>query len=507
RDGKQVVYSARWNDGPTRLFLARSDGAKTDTPEFRVLESSPTVELASVSEDRVAFFEQAKEDGRYVLEWRALRSGTSHPVSDHIAAADWTPDGKLCLVRARAGTDTVEFPEGHPVYRSSGWISDLRVSPAGNEVAFLEHPLRTDDAGQVVAVDRSGRSHVLSAGWGSTDGLAWHPATDEVWFTAARSGIDRVLMAVNRRGRTRQIAQVPGGMRLLDVSATGQVLISRNTSHMLMLFGKLHESAARNISFLDWSCVAAISRDGQQVLFDESGAGGGQRYSVYLYTAQTQSSERLGDGRAMDLSADGRWALSQAFNDTHTLYLISTQSRKVATVSNYGFEYTWAKFLPGSGPGSPEILFEGNMPEEKPGLYRQRIPDGKPILVKPGIQLFQPVIDPQLQLLAGVNEDSNLAVLDLARRDMRIVRPSRPVFPVAFLAPGKLLTSHTNSASVLLDVLDPGTGELIPYKKLDPPDGAGTSEVFPIHFAGDLDTFAYSRVQSLSQLYSVSGWS
>ena len=51
-------------------------------------------------------------------------------------------------------------------------IDDLRVSPRGDRVAFVKHPVPMDDGGAVVLAAPAGRARVLSAGWESIEGLA-----------------------------------------------------------------------------------------------------------------------------------------------------------------------------------------------------------------------------------------------------------------------------------------------------------------------------------------------
>ncbi len=203
------------------------------------------------------------------------------------------------------GVFSIEYPLGHRLYTSKGWINDVRVSPLGDKVAFAEHPIYGDDAGQVVVVETSGKARVLSRGWGSLEGIAWHPKEREVWFTAARSGVERALMAVDMNGRTRQVAQIPGGMQLRDIAAaSGKVLIARATQRMIMFLGDLNKQSVEDISWLDWSRPVSMTPDGKNILFDESGSGGGKQYSVFIYRTAARSAERIGDGRAMDLSKD-----------------------------------------------------------------------------------------------------------------------------------------------------------------------------------------------------------
>ncbi len=151
RDEKQILYSAEWNGEPSRLFRAY-----TDTPESKNLGFEGS-SLASVSpKGEVALFETVAATGKYVLESVAPGGGTRHVISDSAKDADWGPDGSLCLVTVKDSVYSLEYPAGHKLYTSNGWISDARVSPSGTKIGFLEHPISDDDSGQVVIVDSSG---------------------------------------------------------------------------------------------------------------------------------------------------------------------------------------------------------------------------------------------------------------------------------------------------------------------------------------------------------------
>ena len=116
----------------------------------------------------------------------------------------------MAVIRYGPLPDAVEYPRGKIVYEASGWLTDVRVSPTGNEVAFIDHPVMGDDGGNILAIDGKGAHRTLSAGWASARGLAWSPSGREVWFTAARSGSTRSLYAVDLSGRVRMIAAFPG---------------------------------------------------------------------------------------------------------------------------------------------------------------------------------------------------------------------------------------------------------------------------------------------------------
>ncbi|HEY3937899.1 MAG TPA: winged helix-turn-helix domain-containing protein [Bryobacteraceae bacterium] len=498
-DGKHVVYSADFSGKLSHLFM--TDTANSDTRDL----GFEALQLASVSPTgQIGLLPHSKNLSHPALETVPLRGGSPRELSLHAVNADWGPDDTLCVITENNGLYSVEYPPGRKLYTSHGWIDDLRVSPRGDRVAFAEHLIRDDDAGQIVVVTSTGKSRVLSPGWESIDGLAWHPSGREIWFTAARAGIDRNLMAVNLNGETRQVAEIPGGMLLRDISPSGDVLIARAVSRMSMLRGDLNGGVPQDISWLDWSRAVAISADGRQVLFDESGQGGGRQYSVFIYDAAKQSAERLGDGRALDLSADGRWALAQDALSPAKLALISVSPRKITPLVTHGFEFAWVRFL--SGADCPEILLWGNYPGKKPQLYRQDLPNGVLTPISTPLSLMDAIIDETGRYAVGASGKSSISIVNLADSSSRSLANPTHVMPIAFAGGHRVLTTRRDGDSVMLEFLDLQTGRLVPYRQVKVVDPVGTAGVLPIRVAKDLHTFVYSRVQTLSTLFVVSGW-
>jgi DNA-binding winged helix-turn-helix (wHTH) protein/Tol biopolymer transport system component len=498
-DGKAIVYSASWNGAPNRVFLL-----KRASPEPEVLHEGPAWLTGISPKGEAAIFRHLQDSGQMILESLPIQGGKASFLSDHAKSADWGPDGSLCLVLADSSGYSINYPKDRPLYRSTGWISNPRISHDGRRIAFLEHPLESDDAGRLVVVDTSGNARVLSAGWASIAGLAWHSSRPEIWFTAARSGVSRILMAVDLKGNVRQVAQIPGGMVLQDVNAKGDVLIARTNPRMAMFHGNLPDGSVEDISLLDWSRAVTLTPDGRLLLFDESGEGGGRLYSVYLYRTASRTLERLTEGRAMDLSTDGRWALTQAADDPSRITLIAVSPRQSKPVSTYGLTYQWAKFIPDSE--CPEILLGASQPGHALQLYRQELPSGHPHLIANDVELSNAVISDEGDFAAGLDRELRISVLNLDTGAIRSVSNPKSALPVRFIDETKILTSHYEDGSIVFNLLDTANGEKRLYRRFELTDNTGVAHISPLGMSRDMKQFVYSRLQTLSGLFIVSGW-
>jgi hypothetical protein len=146
-----------------------------------------------------------------MLARSTLAGGAAREVLEGVQAADFSPDGAtLAVLRSIGGKSRLEFPIGQTLYETAaGYLSHPRVSPRGNLVAFLEHPMRGSDAGSLAVVSTDGHKRVLSSGWTTLRGLSWSPDGREVWFTAASVGGSRALHAVSLSGRRASSCAVP----------------------------------------------------------------------------------------------------------------------------------------------------------------------------------------------------------------------------------------------------------------------------------------------------------
>src|SRR5262249_35824201 len=136
----------------------------------------------------------------------------------------------------------------------------------------------------------------------------WSPTGREVWWTESEGGVTN-FEAIGLDGKRRRLASLPGIYFIQDISPEGALLLERESTECVMMGQLPGVEGERDISWLDFSIPVDISADGRLVLFTEIGAGGSRRGSVYVWRASDAQAVRLGDGKALALSPDGKWAL------------------------------------------------------------------------------------------------------------------------------------------------------------------------------------------------------
>jgi len=143
--GRTVVYGATINGAPMEIFSTRTDTFESQPLHLKadLLSVSPASEMA-VSLDRV-FAPIWVPTGR--LAKAPLGGGSTRELLEDVTDADWNSDGsELAIARRVNGQFRLEYPPGKVLYETSGYISDLRFSRAGDQIAFLDHQFYGDAA-------------------------------------------------------------------------------------------------------------------------------------------------------------------------------------------------------------------------------------------------------------------------------------------------------------------------------------------------------------------------
>jgi Tol biopolymer transport system component len=493
-DGSTVVYSAAWRGEPTELFTMRVDSRESrplGLGSATLLAVSSTSELATGHDCRGC---------KTMLSRVPLSGGAPRDVIDSVRWADWLPDGSdLAVVRMLENSQRVEFPIGKVLYETRGHITNLRVSPRGDWVAFMDHPPRSD-SGTVVAVDRSGARRTLSKWWGDMFGLAWYPDGREVWFTAGTVGDFKSLRAVTLDGKERLIARLLGEIDLEDISRDRRVLLSRvNWTDELNALPP-GASTERDLTWLGNSVPADLSSDGRRVLFTELLAGAAETGYTYLRQTDGTPAVRLSEGGALALSPDGKWALC-FLTSPRRLVVVPTGAGERKTLP--GPELTGvggATWL----PDSRRVLFIAATQVEA-RAYIQDIEGGQRTAIGPA-GIDSPRVSPDGQTVAAWSPNGPI----LFSLDGTHLRPCRGTelgdWPIQWSADGRtLFVSQRGGVTTQIVRIELATGRRTLLYELAARDPAGASAPVAVRLTPDGKSYAYNLERILDDLYLVDG--
>lgn len=495
-DGQNILYSAKMENQPWSVYLA-----SPVSPEARSL-GFDGANLNAVSRSGELLLMSAERSFGNYLSRVPMNGGSPLEVARRVACADWSPDGKnIAAVRMEGNSSRIEYPVGKLVYKTGSLLGCLRVSPDGSQIAFTEHPVQGDDAGDLKILDMSGNVRTLSAGWATMGGLAWSPSGKEVWFTAARTGGTRSLWAVSLAGKLRLVSTVPGSLRLEDISRDGRVLVARQDWHLEMAAHVGNASADRDLTWFDWTGAEDLSADGNLVLFDESGDGGGANWTVYVHRMSDGNTLRLSEGHALALAPDGKSAavLNPTNRNKITLVPIGAgQSREISG----GIGYQWARFF----PDGKQLLVAGDEPDRGMRLYVQDLSGGKARPLTPDIFMSFTVISSDGQWIAGEDQDGKLAIVARDGGQRRTIAVPSPVQPITWTADGKsVLVRDSRGVPAKVSTIDVATGRMKPWREIGPSNLTGVQAIYRLYVTPDLKAYVYSFDRMLVQLYLAEG--
>jgi len=501
-DGKNIVYSAAWEGNPIELFTTRPE-----SPESRPFGLSNAEVLSISPEGEMAVLLHSHNVDPYIntgtLGRLPLGGGAPREVLENVQWADWSPDGtNFAVVREFGGQSRLEYPIGKVLYQTGGWLSHPRVSPKGDMVAFIEHPVRRDDAGFIAVIDHSGKKKTLSTGWETAWGLGWSPNGTEIWFSSTRLGYGRYLSAVNLSGKERLLAREPGTLTLQDVARDGRVLITRDVPRVGMVGMTAGSSKERDLSWLDWSAPKELSADGKRLLFTESGEAGGENYSTYLRGTDGSPAIRLGDGLSFALSPDQSWVLSGLPQPPVQFYLLPTGAGESKQLTHDNINRLWARWF----PDGKRVLFSANEPDKGVRLYIQDINGGQAkAITGEGVNGSLVAISPDGKLVAMVGPDQKPALLTVDSGEVRpIPNLEAGEAPIAWTSDGhSLFVYRLGEVPATVNKLDLATGRKQIWKQLVPPDVSGVTDISSIFITPDGNNYVYEYGRTLSDLYLV----
>jgi len=511
-DGKGIYFSAAWNGNPLDISSMRVESPEVQNvgamPNTQLLSISPTGEMAVLLRTQWLF--HFVNEG--TLARMPLTGGAPREVLEHVQEADWKPTGNdYAVVRISQGQNFLEYPIGKKLYSTEGYISNMRFSPSGDKIAFLDHPVHGDSRGSVMVVDLNGATKKLTEDWSGEDGLAWSPSGDEVWFTATKAGESQQLYAVTLSGKQRVIFRTLVNIRLHDISSEGEVLLSGSHESTPITGSLPSDSRERDLSWLPGVRVTDLSPDGTSFIFNDYGQGSGSNYAIYLGRTDGSPGVRLGDGYGLGRSPDGKWVISVLINPPQII-LLPTGAGQAKTLERFGIEQysTGASWL----PDGKSIVFIGKEKGHQTRTYVQSIDGGQPRAITPeGIEGY--LVSPDGKLLLG-----NLSLqLASASGD---VKEKKALYPLDGGAPrsipgleegDRVIRWGTDAQSLYvyrdrerplkIYKLNIGSGHKELAKEISPTDPAGVLGPINVLLTPDGEGYVYAFARQLSDLYLV----
>jgi hypothetical protein len=284
----------------------------------------------------------------------------------------------------------------------------------------------------------------------------------------------------------------------------GRTLLNSDTYRRGTLAHREGEKSDHDLAWFDWTRTVDLSSDGQWVLLDEEGEGGGHDYTVYIRKTDGSPAVRLGPGRAIALSPDGKWAIAEDLKTgQYVLYPTGAGEQKQLTQDN---------MVHGSGRWTPDgkwIVFSGFEPGKKARTWIMSAEGGKSQPLTPeGIVVNQVTPDGERVLVRDPEGRYFLYPLHGKGSPSAVAQLNSDDGVIGWATDGHTLfvregAQKTWTMRVLRVDLNTGKRQL--FKEVEPPDRSGILALGPIHVTPDGKTYVYGFTRRLSDLYVVEG--
>ena len=496
-DQRTIIYSSARAGSESELFSLSPDTHASASLSLK------NVNIESISSSGEMLLIQRQSLGaRGVLARAPLSGAAPRPILSDVQDADWGPDNQIAVAHYVDGHYRIEYPIGHILYEVPiGYLSDLRVSPKGDRVAFAEHPTLGDNAGYVVVVDSSGHKRTLSPRQSLVQAINWAPSDKEVWFSGATRAAEIQLKASDLSGHTRVVDRIPGIPILHDIARDGRVLLGQMIVRVLTYARGPGQDQDRDVTIQNWSSVFAISPDGKQLLSFSDGPYSSPDYDTYVRASDGSAPVRIGDGAGYDFSPDMKWVLSSlTLHVPRQLLLVPLGPGETKQITHDSIDHAYARFL----PDGKSVVFAGTEPGHKSRIYVQAINSGSARPISPeGVNGFIPTADGKF--VFGFSDLVALYPID----GQGAPRPVPGIHPDE-----SILSVSPDGRSVLVGVLggyavdvmrvDLASGRRELFKKIGPTDHAGVN-MYTAVFTPDGKYYAYAYINLLSELYLVEG--
>ena len=370
-DGHSVVYATSTSQRSLALMSTRTDSIESSPLDL------PSADILGIASDgRMALLLDRHCEGSWVsvgtLASADLAGGAARPILERVNGGDISRDGtRVAVVRELPTTQRLEYPLGHTVFETRGWISHMRISPDGERVAFLHHPFYGDDRGLVAMVDRSGTLTRLTRELSdSVQGLAWAPDGRSVWFSVFVFGQGGVVWKVRPGEEPVERLRSPVSVRIQDIASDGRVLLVAGDTRAEIAGRLAGQDEERSYEGWNDDSVGGLSADGRVIAGNIQVATVDGEYTAFSRSSDGSTPVRLGYGDVFGVSPHGRWVFARRMTSKlNSLLMLPTgpgESRTIdlgdvrpdsssSSMLTCSLDGRYASFAGLAGEGGPRI--------------------------------------------------------------------------------------------------------------------------------------------------------
>ena len=497
-DGRSVFYDASFDGQPYEIYTTRPEGPESIPIGLK------SANFFSVSRSGDLAVRLLREGANVTLATVPMGGGAPRPIAEFVEEADWTPDGKqLAVLRSVERRNRIELPLGKVIYATGFEIVRPRISPQGDQIGFYEATAR---GWSIRTVDLAGKSKTQIESKMLGDGVAWAPNGKEIWFDEFGERGQFFVRAVDLEGRVRTIFSSPVHLAVRDISRDGRVLVERFVGYWGIIGLAPGETVERELSWFGESIPKGLSDDGRTLLLDGSGGATGHAGDFYLRKTDGSPAVRLGEGSAIELSADGKWVLTRAPDSEKDLVLVPAGTGAPVALEELGFERVEAATL---FPDGKRILLAAAEPGRKPRLYVQELPSGKarPITERTFGITGKPISPAGDWIVARGDSADDLFLVPTDGGEPRTIPGTKDLTPIRWTPNGRFLFARVQQgvpARVVRVEVATGKRERWTDLALSGPSGSPAINRVYLTPDGTSYVYGYTRAQT-SDLYVVEG--
>jgi eukaryotic-like serine/threonine-protein kinase len=509
-DGQTILYGALWDGELCRVYSTR-----TDNPESRPLDLPNASVLAVSRAGDLALSLGANLEGVFTYGTLArvpIAGGAPRELVENVKFADWSPAGdQLAIIRRVDGLDRLEYPVGKVLFQTKDGegtgLGFARIAADGKRVAYIHYRSPQALMGRVCVIDDSGKIKVLTGEYVNIHGLTWRG--EEILYSASDDRpLFRSVFAVRPGATPRIVSRLPVNVTVWDAAADGRLLLAQTDDRAAMIGRRQGDANDLDLSWLDASKVADISRDGRLVLFVETGQGVAALPAAYLRGTSGSPAVHLGAGEPLALSPDTRWALirgSKVFSDGSGTFIdvVPTGAGDPRRLPGEGLTYSNARWL----PDGQKVIIRAAEKGHRMRLFSVQLTQGVPHPISPE-GIGQWTISPDGSTIAASGPEPGLRLLPVGGGAPRAVPGTTgEAALIGWIHDGLLVMRPQDPASPRGEVylLDPITGRQKSWANILPRDGAGIMVMVSFSITPDGSARVYTWHRALSNLYIANG--